>query len=71
MWKNFLRVSEQVRIVGGSVTIEWAHRCMYHRLAATRKFVSANNMTYCAVSGCAVGLKSIQPVTLNHPLCKM
>ena len=71
MWIGFVRVATRVTDVQGGLSIEWSHRCAFHRLSKTRKFVHKFGMEYCPVSGCAVGLKSIESSTLGKPLCKV
>ena len=70
MWRNFKVVAARVASVQGSITIEWAHRCMYHRLAETRSLVHKYDMSYHPVSGCSVGLRSIVSKTRGKLLCK-
>ena len=70
MWKGFKRVAAKTQDVGASISIEWAHRCMYHRLRATREIVNKYQLEYRKVSGCAVGLISRNPQTRGQLLCK-
>ena len=56
--------------VNGSLSIEWSHKCAYHRLKKTRALVCAMNMKYFHVNACAFGLKSIQKKTYGMLLCK-
>ena len=70
MWKGFKRVAAKANDVGASISIEWAHRCMYHRLRITREIVGKYKLEYRKVSGCAVGLISRNPRTRGQLLCK-
>ena len=70
MWRGFKRIACKAASVGATLTLEWSHRCCYHRLAESRKLFDQYNMVYRPVAGCAVGLASIESATLGQPLCK-
>ena len=70
MWAEFLLVVNKADSVGASVSIEWSHRCSYHRLVKTRKLVQKLQMVYRKVPGCSVGLVSCNRATEGKPLCK-
>ena len=70
MWVGLKRVAKRLEEVNGSLSIEWSHKCAYHRLKKTRALVSAMNMKYFPVNACAFGLRSIQKKTRNMLICK-
>ena len=70
MWRGVCRVIRACQEIGGTSSIEWSHRCIFHRLRATQKLIQKYGMVYRPVNGCAVGLKSICGQTEGEPLCK-
>ena len=70
MWRGVKRLAARAHEIGGTMTIEWAYKCGYHRRRETMKLVSKYKMTKCKVHGCAYGLASINPKTFGCLLCK-
>ena len=70
MWCGFKRVAAKAASVRATVSLEWSHRCSYHRLAKTRQLIDLYKLEYRKVPGCSVGLVSGEPQTIGKPLCK-
>ena len=70
VWTGFKRVAAHAHHHGCTISIEWAHRCAYHRLKSTRQLVSKYGLEYRMVSGCSVRLMSENPKTKGQLLCK-
>ena len=70
MWVGLKRVAARASERSFTLSIEWSHRCAFHRLKKTRALVDRYDMVYRKVCGCAFGLSSIINKTYGQPLCK-
>ena len=70
MWIGLNRVMRTINKKMFTISIEWSHRSMFHRMKKIQRFVEQHDMVYRKISGCAVGLTSIVQQTAGKPLCK-
>ena len=70
MWTGVKRLAKRSRELKGTMSIEWPHIRVYHRLAQTRKFMDEYDMVYRKVYGCMLGLRSSETRTLGKLLGK-
>ena len=70
LWIVVKRIAARCKEVNATMSIEWSHRCAYHRLKSVQKRVNEHEMIYRIIPGCCFNLKSIEKHTFGQFLCK-